>query len=169
MRKPSSLRVYHDERKNRQPGKYAASTTPRMRLGRSQQESPERERSRYRHTTRPAKFWHAAVAVEMMPQTTMQAGRYIAGLPILSRNMLLGTDGVSTVDEGFPRCIYSASRCIPQTESTRLSIQIVSTAGDDSNVWLTWNSVSDRFKSFSNPASLAAPVSANIITYFGAH
>jgi hypothetical protein len=41
------------------PGKYAASINPRKK----------------RHAIRPAKFWHAPVAPEIIPQIIIQQGR----------------------------------------------------------------------------------------------
>src|ERR1700738_3053314 len=75
VRNASSFLVYQQLRKKRQPGKYAASTNPR----------------KNRQARRPEKFCTAAVRVEITPQTTMHAGRYIAGFPIRSKKRLEGT------------------------------------------------------------------------------
>jgi hypothetical protein len=55
--------------------KYAASTKPSIN----------------RHAISPPKVLQAAVAALITPHTTMQDGRYIAGLPIRFKNMLDGT------------------------------------------------------------------------------
>ena len=74
-RSASSLRVYHEDRKYRHPGKYAASTKPRKK----------------RMASSPPKLCAAAVEAEMVPQMTMAAGRYSEGLPNLLRIRLEGT------------------------------------------------------------------------------
>lgn len=56
---PSSFRVYHELKKYRQPGKYAASMKPR----------------KNRTVIKPPKEWTAAVAAEMTPQMIMAVGR----------------------------------------------------------------------------------------------
>lgn len=74
VRKPSSLRVYQLDKKNKQPGKYAASTNPRKNLT----------------ATSSPKDFTPAVAPLIIPHKTITPGRYIAGFPTLLKNKLLG-------------------------------------------------------------------------------
>ena len=59
VRNPNSFRVYHELKKKRQPGKYAASTKPRKNL----------------IAMRPPKLCAPAVAALMTPQIIITVGR----------------------------------------------------------------------------------------------
>jgi hypothetical protein len=71
----SSFRVYHEDKKNKTPGKYAASTNP----------------SKNRQAINWPKVCTIPVAVDRMPQIIIHVGRYSAGIAILLRNKFDGT------------------------------------------------------------------------------
>lgn len=72
-----------------------------------------------RQATRPPKFWQAAVAPEITPQTIIQHGRYIAGFPVLFRNRLEGICMrlVEEVSEANWQILMKKLTCNRQRES----------------------------------------------------
>lgn len=74
-RRANSFLVYHEDKKYKHPGKYAASTKPR----------------KNRMANSPPKLFAAAVAADIVPQTTIEQGKYIDGLPNLFSIRFEGT------------------------------------------------------------------------------
>ena len=73
VRKASSSRVYHEERRNRAPGKYGLSYGQQGLDWHGVTDASTKPRKK-RTSTRPVKFWTAAVLVDKIPQIIIHVG-----------------------------------------------------------------------------------------------